>query len=117
MNKGLKLNPAVLLASLSKFTKRYSKHAAFAAILVVLLVYILVVFKINSLSKVEPAAQTPGNTNLIPKVNQKSIERIRSLELHNTHIRSLFEEARNNPFQECNPQEDPKCGVILPPAQ
>jgi hypothetical protein len=100
MNKGLKLNTASIQALLSKTAKRYSKHAAFAAILVVLLVYILVVFKVNSLAKVEPAAETPANSNLIPKVNQKSIDRIQSLEQNNTEIHSLFEEARNNPFQE-----------------
>ena len=100
MNKGLKLNPAALQASLSKFAKRYSKHAAFGAIIAVLLVYILVVFKVNSLAKVEPAAETPTTANLIPKVNQKSIDRIQSLEQNNTEIHSLFEEARNNPFQE-----------------
>ena len=100
MNKGLKLNPAALQAYVSKLAKRYSKHAAFAAILVVLFVYIFVVFKVNSLAKVEPATQTVNTANLIPKVNQKSINRIQSLEQNNTEIHSLFEEARNNPFQE-----------------
>ena len=101
MNKNLSFNPAKIQADMSKLVNRYSKHAAFGAIIVVLLVYILVVFKINSLSKVEPAAnQAPTAANLIPKVNQKSIDRIQSLEQNNTQIHSLFEEARNNPFQE-----------------
>jgi hypothetical protein len=100
MSNDLKLNPAAIQAQLSKIAKRYSKHAAFAAILVVLLVYILVVFKVNSLAKVEPAADAPTTASLIPKVNQKSIDRIQSLEQNNTEIHSLFEEARNNPFQE-----------------
>lgn len=101
MSKALKLKPADIQASLSKLAKRYSKHAAFAAVLVVLLVYILVVFKINDLSNVEPAANQPANAaNNIPKVNQESINRIQSLEQNNTEIHSLFEDARNNPFQE-----------------
>lgn len=101
MSKKLSFNPAKIQADASKLVNRYSKHATFGAIIVVLLVYILVVFKINSLSKVEPAAnQTSTATNLIPKVNQKSINRIQSLEQNNTQIHSLFEAARNNPFQE-----------------
>jgi hypothetical protein len=55
---------------------------------------------VNSLAKVEPAADAPTTASLIPKVNQKSIDRIQSLEQNNTEIHSLFEEARNNPFQE-----------------
>jgi predicted PurR-regulated permease PerM len=103
MNKGainLKslngLKPAV-----SKFIRKYAKHAAFGAILVVLLVYILVVFKINSLAKAEPGPdQSAQAANLIPKVNQKAVDQIQSLEQSNTQIHSLFESARNNPFQE-----------------
>lgn len=101
MSKALNLNPAAIQASASKLAKRYSKHAAFGAVLIVLLVYILVVFKINALAKVEPAAnQSTSAANIIPKVNQQSIDRIQSLEQNNTEIKSLFEEARNNPFQE-----------------
>ena len=85
----------------AKFMKKYSTHAAFAAVIVVLLVYILVVFKISSLAKAEPGAdQTTPTANLIPKVNQKSVSQIQSLEQSNTQIHSLFEAARNNPFQE-----------------
>jgi predicted PurR-regulated permease PerM len=84
-----------------KLIKKYSKHAAFGSVLVVLLIYILVVFKISSLAKAEPAPdQTSKTANLIPKVNQKAVSQIQSLEQSNTEIRSLFESARNNPFQE-----------------
>jgi predicted PurR-regulated permease PerM len=85
----------------AKFVKKYSTHAAFGAVIVVLLVYILVVFKISSLAKAEPGPdQTVPAANLIPKVNQKSVSQIQSLEQSNTQIHSLFESARNNPFQE-----------------
>ena len=85
----------------SKFIKKYSKHSVFGAVLVVLLVYILVVFKINNLAKAEPGPDQSTNTaNLIPKVDQKAVNQIQSLEQSNTQIHSLFEAARNNPFQE-----------------
>ena len=85
----------------TKFIKKYSKHAVFWAVLVVLLVYILVVFKINNLAKAEPGPDQGVDTaNLIPKVNQNSVKQIQALEQSNTQIHSLFESARNNPFQE-----------------
>lgn len=90
-----------LLPLVSKLLKKYSRHAVFGAILVVLLVYILVVFKINNLAKAEPGPNQNTNTaNLIPKVDQNAVNQIQSLEQSNTQIHSLFESARNNPFQE-----------------
>ncbi len=101
MNKGIDLNSLNIRARLSKFAKTYSKHAVFVAVLLVLLMYIFVVFKINDLSKAEPSAsQTSNAANLIPKVNQKAISQIQSLEQSNTQVHSIFEQARNNPFQE-----------------
>lgn len=101
MNKGIKLKSVNIQATVTKITKKYSKHTVFGAILIVLLVYIFVVFRINDLSKAEPSPdQTTNAANLIPKVNQKAINQIQSLEQNNTQVHSLFEQARNNPFQE-----------------
>jgi hypothetical protein len=104
MNMDLK---AVNLKSLklgqlfSKYIKKYGRHSAFAMLLVVLLTYVFVVMKIGSLSRAEPdASQPPDSSSLIPRVNQKAIEQIQSLESNNTQIHSLFEQARNNPFSE-----------------
>ena len=101
MNKGINLKSLNIQALAAKIERRYSKHVAFAAVLIVLLVYIFVVFKINNLAKAEPSSdQTTSAANLIPKVNQKAISQIQALEQSNTQVRSLFEQARNNPFQE-----------------
>lgn len=98
-NNGLKLPN--IKKSLPRFYKKFAKHAVFAAVLLVLLVYILVVFKISQLSSAEPTAeQSSSTTALIPKINQNAINQIQSLENNNTQIHTLFEQARNNPFQE-----------------
>jgi len=92
------LNIRLLVGSLSK---KYGRHAVFAAIIAVLLAYIFVVFRISQLSGAEPASgQNTNNPLAIPQVDQKAIQDIQSLENNNTDIKALFDNARNNPFQE-----------------
>lgn len=98
-NKDLKLPNFKELVS--KLYKKFGKHMVFAAVLLVLLVYIFVVFRISQLSNAEPTAeQTSDTASLIPKVNQNAINQIQSLENNSPQVHTLFEQARNNPFQE-----------------
>ncbi|MGH7156547.1 MAG: hypothetical protein ACREGG_00290 [Candidatus Saccharimonadales bacterium] len=98
-NKDLKLPNVKQL--FPKLYKKFGKHTVFAAMLIVLLVYILVVFRISQLSNAQPTADQTSNTaTLIPKINQGAINQIQSLESNNTQVHTLFEQARNNPFQE-----------------
>jgi len=99
--KDINLKSLNILPLATKLSKKYSKHAAFGVLIIVLLTYVLVVMKIGTLSKAEPDPnQPPDSSTLIPRVNQKAIDQIQSLESNNTQIHSLFEQARNNPFQE-----------------
>lgn len=84
-----------------KYGKKYGRHAYFAAIVVVLMTYLFVVFQISILAKAEPSPDQQSTiTNSIPKVDKKAVDQIQSLEQNNTDIHTLFETARNNPFQE-----------------
>jgi hypothetical protein len=101
MNKGLNLKSIDFRSVALKYSRRYGKHLTFAAAIVVLLVYLFVVMKISSLSKAEPdPSQTVDTKSLVPHVNQQAIDRIQALENNSPQIHSLFEQARNNPFQE-----------------
>ncbi len=101
MSKELSVKNLNLKSSISKFLKKYSRHAAFGSVIVVLLAYIFVVYKISGFAKAEPAAdKTASNPLVIPQVDQKAISHIQSLEQSNTQIHTLFEQARTNPFQE-----------------
>ena len=101
MKKNLNLKSANLKRTVTKFYKRYAKHIIFAALFSVLLIYLLVVFKISNLAKAEPGpSQEVTVTTSIPKVDKKAVSQIQALEQNNTEIHSLFEAARNNPFQE-----------------
>jgi len=101
MNKDMNLKSINLKDQAAKLFKQYGKHIGFAAVIVVLLTYVYVVLKINSLSKAEPASsQTTTSQTVIPHVNQQAINRIQALENNSPQIHSIFEQARNNPFQE-----------------
>jgi hypothetical protein len=101
MNANLDLKSINLKPLLKKFSERFAKHAIFAAIIAVLLCYLLIAFKISGLAKAEPGPdQEVIVTNSIPKIDKNAVNKIQSLEQSNTQIHSLFESARNNPFQE-----------------
>ncbi|HET7528975.1 MAG TPA: hypothetical protein VFJ84_01965 [Candidatus Saccharimonadales bacterium] len=100
MSKDLNLKSLNLTKVFAGLTKKYGKHLAFAAVLAVLLVYILVVFKISRLASAEPGGDQSTSTVItIPKVDQKTIEHIQTLESNNTQLHALFGQARDNPFQ------------------
>jgi predicted PurR-regulated permease PerM len=100
-NKNLSVKSLNFAALAAKLSKRYGKHAVFGVIILILMVYIFVVLKINSLASASPSAdQTTQAAPLIPKVDQETVDHIQTLEQNNTQIHALFEQARNNPFQE-----------------
>jgi hypothetical protein len=101
MSQDLKLKSFNPVPFLKKYYAKYRQHTVFGAILLVLLIYVFVVLKINTLANAEP---NPDQENVvtasIPKIDGKAINQIQSLESNNTQVHSLFEQARNNPFQE-----------------
>src|SRR3990167_10019258 len=103
MSKNISLSLAELKPRLKKFYRKFSKHLAFAAILVVLLIYVFMVWRISQLTAAEPSPEAESAAlaqTAIPKVDKKAVERILTLEQSSAEIHSLFNEARNNPFQE-----------------
>jgi hypothetical protein len=85
----------------SKFTKLLGRHSAFIGLMVVLLSYVFLVWEISRLSIAEPSSDDSALVQTqIPKVDKKAVNQIQSLEQNNTDIHSLFDSARNNPFQE-----------------
>jgi hypothetical protein len=101
MSKDINLKSINLLPQLKKYYSKYSRHAAFGGIIIVLLIYVLAVLKINSLANAEPTPdQEVVVSTSVPKIDGKAIGQIQSLEDNNTQVHSLFDQARNNPFQE-----------------
>lgn len=90
-----------LKKQLQKFLKTESKHLVFLGIILVLLAYVYVVWNISKLAVAEPSQSDSAVAETqIPKIDKKAINQIQSLEQNSKDIHSLFDSARNNPFQE-----------------
>ena len=102
MSKNISLKSISSIKPLAvKLYARFGRHIVFTVLFSVLLVYLLIVFKISTLAKAEPAPDQQVNISTsIPKIDKNAVNQIQSLEQNNTEIHSLFESARNNPFQE-----------------
>jgi predicted PurR-regulated permease PerM len=101
MSKNISLKSLNFLPMLRKLYTKYGGHAVFGAVMLVLLVYVFVVARINSLANAEPSAdQQITVTNSIPHIDPKTINQIQNLENNNTEVKSLFDQSRNNPFQD-----------------
>jgi hypothetical protein len=101
MSKNLSLKSVNVLPTLKKFYAKYGRHTAFVGVIIILLAYVMVVIKINGLANAEPTPdQETVVTGSIPKIDGKAVQQIQSLEASNTQVHSLFQQARNNPFQE-----------------
>ena len=88
---------------LKKGQKVFSKHAIFIISIAVLLIYAFIVLRVNSLAGAEPSddAETVALAKAsVPRIDKKAIQQIQSLEQTNTQVKALFDQARNNPFQE-----------------
>ncbi len=82
---------------------KIQKYAAFVFIISILLIYAFLVVRISTLSQAEPsedAVAAQSNTIKRLKIDQASIEKIEQLEDQNIGVQSLFESARDNPFQD-----------------
>ncbi len=79
------------------------RHGKFIFILVALSMSGFLVFQINRLTSMEPTPeQLTAQQELIkrPKIDQETINKIEQLEDQNIAVQSLFQAARDNPFQD-----------------
>lgn len=88
------------LIPVANFFKRY---AVFISILAVLLIAGFFVLRINQYSRLEPsdsAVEERLQTVQRPKVDKAVLDKIQQLQDQNVQVQTLFDQARNNPFNE-----------------
>lgn len=86
-----------------KLLSLLSKYLNFLFLITVLLIYTFLVLRISTLSKQEPsedAVLEKANTVKRLKLDQAEIDKIQQLEDRNIGVQSLFDSARDNPFQD-----------------
>jgi len=83
--------------------RKLSRYAVLIFIVVIMLIYCFLVLKINLLAQHEPSDEEVNDqlkTSKRLKIDQDSIAKIGQLEDQNVSVKSLFKEARDNPFSE-----------------
>lgn len=100
--KKTELNLKTILPLLVKASGVLSRYAAILFFLLISIVYGFVVLRISSLANIQPSqsdidAQTKSTP--VPRVDPKVAEQLQSLEDNSVNVQTLFNEARNNPFQ------------------
>lgn len=99
MNVDIKDIPAKLLATLQGM----KKYTLFICILAVLGIFVFIVWQIRQYSSVQPTSDqviTKVNELNTPKLDQDAVNKILMLEDENITVEALFNQARENPFQE-----------------
>lgn len=74
-------------------------------LLMVVLIYGFVVSRINALKDVQPSASQTAiaarnTTSVSPQIDPATISKIRQLQDNSVSVQALFNQARQNPFQE-----------------
>jgi len=68
----------------------------------VILLYGFILLRINSLSSLQPSAESINSqvkAAQVPHIDQKTVEQLESLQNNSVNVQALFNEARSNPFQ------------------
>ena len=100
-NSDIKINVSDIPAFLAKVVRKVAVYAAFIFFLLVASLYGFILWRINVFSNAPASQVDPGNqANVQPRIDAATIEKLESLEDNSVSVQSLFDEARENPFQE-----------------
>lgn len=89
--------------SLTAVMRRVGRYRLFLFILAVVLVYGFILDRINTLSNAQPTPEAiAAQNNPIKKarIDKNVVKQLESLRDNSVNVQALFEQARNNPFQE-----------------
>lgn len=99
----MKLSVADIIKKITPILLLAKKYAAFLFVVTFLSIYVYQVNHIGHLIQDEPS-QAAIDDKLKPvsqlKIDEESIKKITELESQNVEVKSLFENARQNPFTE-----------------
>jgi len=85
---------------LTDYLPKFVRYLPGLFILLLLSIYGFVFFQINALSNKTPSSTSSTQTAHIPKIDPKLVEQLQSLQDNSTSVQTLFDQARDNPFQE-----------------
>lgn len=97
------LNFKQIISKLLPVFNTLRRYSAILFIIMLVSVYGFLMFRINSLTNTEPSDETIAEklqTVKRPKIDQSAVDKINELQGQNVEVKSLFDEARKNPFNE-----------------
>lgn len=99
----MKLNTKNIPELLSQAAHTLARYRLVIFVLLIAGVYGYVIFAINGLSSQQPSIQSVnGELGSIktPKLDQTVVKQLEALRDNSVSVKALFDEARNNPFNE-----------------
>ena len=100
-NKDISLNPDAIKTWASNLGRKINAYRVFIFFLVVASIYGYILWRINVYSNA-PASQSElsAKSSAQPHIDQQTLQKIQSLQDNSVSVQSLFDNARQNPFQE-----------------
>jgi hypothetical protein len=100
--KKTELSLKQLRPMVAKSLKVLSRYSAIMFFLLIAIAYGFLVLRINSLVNIQPSQSdidAQSKTPAVPRVDPKVAEQLQNLEDNSVNVQTLFDQARNNPFQ------------------
>lgn len=100
-NKDIQINFSELPAQLGGVFRRLSGYRALIFFLAVAALYSYIVWRINTFSNTPPStSEQTAQTAAQPHIDPGTVQKIQSLQDNSVSVQALFDQARQNPFQE-----------------
>jgi hypothetical protein len=102
-NQNINLDLKNLGPQLLGLAQKLNRYAGILFFILVAGVYGFVILRISTLSNVQPTTDditTQASPVSIPKVDPKVVKQLEALKDNSSNVQTLFESARQNPFQE-----------------
>ena len=101
MKNDLKLNMGDLQAKLGSFGRKIGAYKVFLFFLVVAALYGFIVWRINAFNNTAPStSEQTAKTVSQPRIDPATVAKLQSLQDNSVNVQTLFDSARQNPFQE-----------------
>jgi hypothetical protein len=98
----MRLDRDELQASLIDFAQKLNRYKVLIIIVLVVSIYGFLIWRIDSLNNVQPssdAVTAQVNPLRTAHIDKQTISQLESLRDNSVNVQSLFDQARNNPFQ------------------
>jgi len=97
----MKLNIQNITSQIQPLIDALKRYSVLIFVIAFVGMYSFLITRINTLTQSEPTVlPTDQQTIQRLKIDQESVDKILELEEHNIEVKTLFEQARNNPFTE-----------------